>query len=483
MESTYFIKSKSDNTYVINVHKKSIHLVHPILYAISLNIPIDNKLEEQEYYSKKLQYYLKHGIISEDSIPDKIPFQVTEMDIEKNIANLPQLTIEVTEKCNLKCQYCYYGEYYKMGESRDLKDLIFDKTKTILDFVIEKQKTEYNASLSSTLYISFYGGEPLMNMGLISKIIHYSDKFNNRKMSFSMTTNGTLLRKQIDYLVNNNVNLLISLDGNEKNNSYRTYSNGKNCYDDILKSIDLIREFYPDYYENYVNFNAVLHNNNSVSEIYNYFRERLDKTPAITELNASGIQENMKNEFYLAYRNFDESLYQSENYEKIESDLFVNAPTFNTVFVFLHQYLWFVFKSYEELLVEKLGSQYLSTGTCQPFSKKMFISAEGKILPCEKISHAYSLGEIKNGSINIDSKLIAEKHNFYYSKLSKQCNKCYRQDSCSQCFYFIENLDMNPVCHGFMNKSGFYNYLYSNINFLEQHHTDYTKMMTEVNII
>ncbi|WP_303895450.1 MULTISPECIES: radical SAM peptide maturase [Dysgonomonas] len=484
MESTYFIKSESNNTYIMNVHKRSIHLVHPILYAVMFNLPIEYQDKEKKYYQRKIQYFIKHGIISYDSIPAKEEYQITGEDIKRNIANLSQLTIEVTEKCNLKCKYCYYGEYYNMGENREYKDITFDRVNNILNFLDKRQKSIYNESLDSTLYISFYGGEPLMNMPLISKAVEHSANFNNRKLQFSMTTNGTLLRKKhIEYLVKHNVRLLISLDGNEQNNSYRTYSNGKRCYDDILKNIDYIRSLYPLYYESNINFNAVLHNKNSVSEIYDFFKKRLNKIPAITELNASGIQENMETEFYLAYRNFNESLNQSENYDKIESDLFVNVPSYNSVLVFLFQYLWFVFKSYEDLLAKQSGNEYLSTGTCQPFSKKMFITTDGKILPCEKISHCYSLGQISEDTIEINTEQIADKHNYYYSKIVRQCHKCYRQNSCSQCFYFIENLDANPICHGFMNKNDFMNYLYANINFLEQHHDDYKRMMTEVNII
>ncbi len=43
----------------------------------------------------------------------------------------------------------------------------------------------------------------------------------NRQFIFSRTTNGTLLEKHIDYLVDQEVVLLISLDGDEHSSSYR----------------------------------------------------------------------------------------------------------------------------------------------------------------------------------------------------------------------------------------------------------------------
>ena len=48
---------------------------------------------------------------------------------------------------------------------------------------------------------------------------------------FNMTTNATLIHKYIDFIVENNIELLISFDGNEKAHSYRTYaSNNKNSF-------------------------------------------------------------------------------------------------------------------------------------------------------------------------------------------------------------------------------------------------------------
>ena len=38
---------------------------------------------------------------------------------------------------------------------------------------------------------------------------------------FNMTTNATLIHKYIDFIVENNIELLISFDGNEKAHSYR----------------------------------------------------------------------------------------------------------------------------------------------------------------------------------------------------------------------------------------------------------------------
>lgn len=38
--------------------------------------------------------------------------------IERNLVNLPQLTFEVTDACNLNCKYCGYGDFYEGYDTR-----------------------------------------------------------------------------------------------------------------------------------------------------------------------------------------------------------------------------------------------------------------------------------------------------------------------------------------------------------------------------
>lgn len=56
-----------------------------------------------------------------------------------------------------------------------------------------------------------------------------------------MTTNATLVHKHIDFLVENEFKLLISLDGNEVNHSYRVFNNNKNSHKTVIKNIDIIK--------------------------------------------------------------------------------------------------------------------------------------------------------------------------------------------------------------------------------------------------
>lgn len=230
--------------------------------------------------------------------------------IEKSLANTPQITFEITDACNLKCEYCGYGKFYSDYDERKSQNLPIDWAISLLNYLKDLWQSELNTSHGQNVYISFYGGEPLMNIPFIKEVVSYIENLNctTRSFIFNMTTNGTLLHRDMDYLVEKNVQLLISLDGDKYNTSYRVDHRGINAFDRILKNVELLREKYPDYFEQCVNFNAVLHNRNSVEEIYKFFKERYNKVPSIGELNNSGIRADKREEFNETYRSSTEAL-------------------------------------------------------------------------------------------------------------------------------------------------------------------------------
>ena len=198
---------------------------------------------------------------------------INENTIKIALSNLSQIVFEVTDACNLKCKYCAYGEFYEDYDERSNKLLPVEKAICLIEYLSELWCSNRNMSAHKDIYISFYGGEPLLNMPFIMKIVDY---VNNKKFStdihfsFSMTTNAVLLNKYMDYLKEYDFSLLISLDGDHDNSSYRVDKYDNNSFDIVVNNVDRLRSVYPEYFERKVNFNAVIHNRNTLKEIY-YF--------------------------------------------------------------------------------------------------------------------------------------------------------------------------------------------------------------------
>ncbi len=399
-----------------------------------------------------------------------------------SLANLKQVTFEVTDACNLKCKYCGYGEFYDDYDKRVNKMMPFSMAKQVIDYLVPLWQSPANMSADRNVYVSFYGGEPLMNMELIKQVVQYVEtlQLENRHYTFSMTTNAILLDKHMDYLVEKGFRLLLSLDGNEHNDSYRVDHKGNPSYDRVRKNVSLLREKYPDYFKENVNFNSVLHNRNSVAEIYHFFKKEYDKIPSIGELNNMGIRPDKVELFKKTYRNERESLMQAENYEEIDRDRFVKSPTYQSVCTYLHQYSGYVYRDYNELLYGKPKECNWITGTCPPFSQRMFVTVNGKLLPCERIGQQFALGTVDEAGVHLDLKAVAEKYNNYFAKIDTRCLSCSFRKACGQCIFNLNDLDGTPVCNGYATPDDLERYKEAQNDFIRRNPEDYYKIMEEI---
>jgi uncharacterized protein len=352
----------------------------------------------------------------------------------------------------------------------------------LLDYLIEKWNSPLNVSHGQIKYISFYGGEPLLNMAFIKATVDYmkNAKLIHNHYKFSMTTNAVLLDRYLPYLVENDFNLLISLDGGKEGHSYRVDHTGNNSFDRVYANIKLVQESYPAFFETNVNFNSVLHNRNSVAGIYHFIKEEFGKLPAISELNNTGIVPEKRDEFFETYQNATESLYQAEDYSRIKQDMFLKLSETRDIGLFLFNHSGNMYQGYNDLFSYRSHSKRTPTGTCKPFGKKMFVSVNGKILPCERVGHQYSLGNVDVGGVHLDSEKIARKYNDYFKKLRLQCNRCYNVDACIQCIFQLDDLEEKPVCRGYVGASDFRRHVNLSMHYLRGHKGMYKKMIDEV---
>lgn len=235
--------------------------------------------------------------------------RITPIEVEHSLVNLKQLTFEVTDACNLQCKYCSYGDLYFGYDKRETKYMSFAQGKLLIDYLVDIWKTHHASTSWQRTYISFYGGEPLLNMSFIEKMVGYIERLDvPRNFIYSITTNAMLLDKYMDFLVEKKFNLLISLDGDEKGQSYRITTNGNNSFDKVFSNVKALQQKNPAYFVENVNFNSVLYNRNSVESTHNFIKQEFGKQPTVSELNNSGIKPEKVTEFEKTYKNKIESL-------------------------------------------------------------------------------------------------------------------------------------------------------------------------------
>lgn len=466
MENIHLIKTENENFYLIDMKNRISQLIHPsCAKAITNKDHVSSDVDD--FYEKKIMYWKKHNIFVDD-IWKKSLYIIDESYVRNCFISSPQIVFEVTDKCNLKCKYCGYGELYCNYDDRETKDLDFNNAKIFIDYYISECKL--SNFYRDTISVGFYGGEPLMNFKLIKYIIEYIElNFPaGCKFRYNITTNGILLNTYIDYLVEKKVNLFISLDGDEYASSYRVDKSNYPVFNKVIENIETIKSKYYDYFLEYVNFSSVLHDRNDYMSVHDFFKLNYGKEPNIGNLNSNGINIE-KRDLYISMLNKS----SSENYDVFctEED-FLISPSLITHAKFIFNNLASSYFDYLSLFSNIEDDSIIPTSTCAPFGKKIYVTVNGKILPCEKIGHNFTLGKITNKGVEIDYQNIANVYNDLYCDIfDKSCSACYLVDTCEKCLFCLTN--NSCVSCG---KNVFKDYLKSEIVYFETHRVLYNKI-------
>lgn len=410
---------------------------------------------------------------------------LTAESIRRQLLNLRHLVFEVTDNCNLKCKYCGYGEFYNSYDERKSRNLPVDKAVRLIDYLFFLWKESGVDFYIHSLTVSFYGGEPLLNMSFIKQIQEYLENTYSTcwNFNYSMTTNAMLLDKYMDYLVEKDFRLLISLDGDKESQGYRVDLRGENSFDRVFKNVKLLQCKYSDYFDKNVNFNSVLHDRNSTESIYHFMKYEFGKTTMVSELNSSGIREEKKDLFSKIFQSKQADFYRALSHNpQLINEMFYDVADTKMLYLYLEQYSGNIFKHYTDLLIEKQQMSYLPTGTCVPFSKKLFLTVNGKILSCERIDQKYFLGVVDDENVMIDFEKIASFYNKLFNSIKKQCLKCYRNKFCQQCVFYIPNVENGGKCYGFMDKVGYNQFISNQKSYLQKNPQLYQRILKELSI-
>src|SRR4029077_16231074 len=152
---------------------------------------------------------------------------------------LTTMVLNVTNQCNLSCEYCYeYGED-KIVDTENGKQPKFMSEETArqsVDFMLKE------SGANKVAHVTFFGGETLLNFPVLKKTIAYARARGaelGKEVDFSLTTNGTLLKPElIECLADARVGVTISIDGpKEMQDKFRVFHNGSGSYDIVAPKI------------------------------------------------------------------------------------------------------------------------------------------------------------------------------------------------------------------------------------------------------
>ena len=464
-------KDKYNNHYLYSFSKRKLQYISEILFYIlerylenecnvsALILPSSFTEKEVDLAMRQFNFYKENGFLNKEVFNICTSFDVNDI----RYSSIRVITFEVTQRCNLDCEYCVYGDMYSHEGNNHKKDLTFEKAKSVIDFFYNQLSSSSNISNKKKVTIGFYGGEPLLKGELIIKIVDYVSTLSNPYFFFeyTMTTNGILLDRYFDFLVKHNFRLLVSLDGNYEASSYRVTASGRNVFHQIQKNLMLLKAKYPTYFVDRVSFNSVLHDRNSIFDTISYTRGVFNKLPMFSELSTGNIRYDKSKLMERMYKKIYLSVQQEADKISVGDYLEVN-PMIRRLPAFFAKASGMEFDSWNSFLFN-LNNEYIPTSTCLPFSFKVFVSADGLIHLCEKVGYEYSIGYINSDNkLVFDEEKIAKEYSEYFLLIEKECQHCYDFHFCITCLF-----ERKMKCKA-ITKEEFLESLIDNINLLHE---------------
>ena len=237
---------------VLDIYSGSVHVVDEIAYdAIGLYETTEKdaliaslldkygaredvtREELEELYDSITSLKEAGSLFAPDTFRDKAG------DLKKKTSGvIKALCMHIAHTCNLDCSYCFASQGKYHGERALMS---FEVGKRALDFLIENSGTRRN------LEVDFFGGEPLMNFGVVKDLVAYArtrEKECGKNFRFTLTTNGMLIDDDvIDFANRECSNVVLSLDGRKEiHDRFRVDHAGRGSWETIVPKFQKLVE-------------------------------------------------------------------------------------------------------------------------------------------------------------------------------------------------------------------------------------------------
>ena len=310
------------------------------------------------------------------------------------------LTLHITNKCNLRCKYCYVNQG---AESMTHKTAF-----AAVDLAANNTRNADDTDTKKPCGLVFFGGEPLTERRLIYDIVEYSQRIKKETgqvFYYKITTNGTLLDE--DFLkFSRSINMMLgfSHDGYAQDDC-RVFHDGNGTAEILEEKIPLLLQYQP------------------------YAVAMCTVNPETVHKLSSSVEWLFKKGFrYITVSpNYDKSadwnkktlaILESE-YKKL-AELYIKWTKEN---------MKFYLSCFEMKILSHLRGEKYCEDRCQLGRKQVSVAPDGKLYPCVQFvgDIEYEMGNVFSG-IDIEKrKIIEQKGSFNPPEcencaINKRCN-------------------------------------------------------------
>ena len=404
---------------MLDICSGSVHVVDEVAFDI---INMYENAERQDIVKEILSKYPDDPVVTAESIEeccDQIEelksagklfapdtFRPIAGELKKRTSGVVKaLCLHIAHTCNLNCSYCFASQGKYHG---DRAVMSFEVGKRALDFLVENSGTRRN------LEVDFFGGEPLMNFGVVKQLVEYArsiEKEKGKNFRFTLTTNGILVDDDVIEFSNREMsNVVLSLDGRkEVHDRFRVDYQGRGSWEQIVPKFQKFVKARGN--KNYYMRGTFTHNNPDFLED---IKTMLDL--GFTELSMEPVV--CAEDDPSALTNEDKGIVM-EQYEKL-AELMLQKYREGDPFTFYHY------------MIDLKGGPciYKRVSGCGSGTEYMAVTPWGDLYPCHQFvgEEKFRLGSVFEGVTNIEIQDEFMSCNVY---TRPECQDCWAKLYCS----------------------------------------------------
>lgn len=328
---------------------------------------------------------------------------------------LENFIVEVTQQCNFRCGYCCFSGEYAGMRSHNNRSMPVDTARNTIDFICR------HAPAEGPVYVSFYGGEALLEFGLVIRIIEALRLRLGTRVIFDVSTNGWLLSPDVvdRILTVPDVNVSVSLDGTARiHDRNRRHSSGAVTFGKIVANLQYFKRKNETEYRRRIRLLVTVGSMDDLREIDRSFAT-LGDLAGDKPILVSHLLPNFARNILFRDSLETKTAFIEEALEQKRS----GASN-------LHTRVFDELQFKRQRKFECDGCASLKLHTCVNSLQSCFINIDGTVFPCEKVKEHCAIGDVCGG---IDPDRIRKLAVKYALRRNMVCHDCDYVAYCKRC--------------------------------------------------
>lgn len=336
--------------------------------------------------------------------------------VDFSASDITMFTVELTQQCNLRCDYCCYSGSYRDRRAHNPQRMSWVTLQFVVDFIVKhSEENEENIT------VCFYGGEALLVQEQMEWTAKALRKHLGERVRFALSTNGILLTKSnIEWICGiPNFDVNVSLDGDRlQHDSHRKNVDGKGSFDVIYDNLNRFKTLFPEDFDKRVHFLTTVRSCDEIRRQSLFWAQDCTIAP--------------KRPVHISYviPDFDDTtrVYDSKEtkmvfYEEALCHLIEGKTDVMTDA--LHKLIRIV----EERIFYTLPDQQ-TINTCLQEMYSCYINVYGQLYACEKFCDSLWIGSLEKG---FDTDRMKDLVNVFVNRKNRLCSSCWASRLCRIC--------------------------------------------------